>query len=49
MERSGARSQRSMFVELILASGYTALDEENKIDESDKDEISSLSGYFFGL
>ena len=43
MERSGARSQRSMFVELILASGNTAtsLDEENKIDESDNDGKSS--------
>ena len=32
LERSGAKSQRLMFVELILASGYTALDldEENK-------------------
>ena len=43
----GGKSQRGLFVELTLAFGNPALDEENKIDESDNDEISTLSGHFF--
>ena len=45
----GGKSQRGLFVELTLAFGDPALDEEYKIDESDNDEISSLSDQFFWL
>ena len=38
---SGGLSQRGLFVELTLAFVNPALDEENKIDESDNDRISA--------
>ena len=40
---SGGLSQRGLFVELTLAFGNPALDEENKRDESDNDEILAQS------
>ena len=43
----GGKSQRGLFVELTLAFGnpaLDALDEENKIDESDNDGFLALCG-----
>ena len=37
----GGKSQRGLFVELTFAFGDPALDEVNKIDESDNDKISA--------
>ena len=39
----GGKSQRGLFGEPTFAFGDPALDEENKIDESDNDEISAKS------
>ena len=47
MVGSGGLSQRGLIVELTLAFVNPALDEENKIDESDNVEISSISGQLF--
>ena len=40
----GGKSQRGLFVELTLAFGDPALDEEYKIDESDNDSFLALFG-----
>ena len=43
----GGKSQRGLFGEPTFAFGDPALDEENKIDESDNDEIFHKFNYFF--